>query len=496
MSVEYPSPSVFAFPLKPEEYAPAPLPSLEEWKKLWAAWDLVTTKMIPASALMERPIPLRNPLLFYLGHIPAFEDIHLTRATGGNPTEPAIFHDFFQRGIDPDVDDPTKCHDHSQLPESWPTLEEILDYRERVNERITALYNDPDAMSNRTIKRALWIGFEHEGLHLETFLYLTVQSPSVLPPPGPTPDFEAMAKKAFSERVQNQWFGIPDQTFTIGFDDPESDEGPNRFFAWDNEREPYSVSVPEFEAQARPVCNEEYARYLFTTGKRTIPITWTQDPNASLAASGNATLNQLMSDNGDIALTQFIASLAIKTVYGPVPLAWALDWPLMASYNEVEGYAEWVEARIPSLHEVRSVHEYAEKQKAKRNPPCNNCSPRSQPDPEEIFVDLTGCNAGLQHFHPIAVTQNGNRISGLGDMGGAWEWTSSVFAPQPNFKPMDIYPGYSADFMHGKHKAVVGGSWATHPRITGRKCFLNWWQMNYLYPWVAVRLVRDTVKAR
>jgi len=109
-------------------------------------------------------------------------------------------------------------------------------------------------------------------------LYTTLQSPSVLAPPGPTPDFDAMAKKAFSERVDNQWFRIPAQIFTIGFDDPESDDGPNRFFAWDNEREPYSVTVPEFEAQARPVCNEEYATYLFATGKRTVPITWTQIP--------------------------------------------------------------------------------------------------------------------------------------------------------------------------------------------------------------------------
>jgi len=67
----------------------------------------------------------------------------LTRATDGNPTKPAIYHDFFERGIDPDVDNPTKCHDHSELPESWPTLEDILDYREKVKKRIIALYTIP-----------------------------------------------------------------------------------------------------------------------------------------------------------------------------------------------------------------------------------------------------------------------------------------------------------------------------------------------------------------
>ena len=72
--------SKFAFPLHPRQYAPQPIPSLDEWKKLWQAWDMVTTKMIPGEALMEKPIPLRNPLLFYLGHIPNLYDISLYAA--------------------------------------------------------------------------------------------------------------------------------------------------------------------------------------------------------------------------------------------------------------------------------------------------------------------------------------------------------------------------------------------------------------------------------
>ncbi|KAH7179815.1 C-type lectin protein [Fusarium flagelliforme] len=466
----------YAFPLKPKDYAAKPLPSLKEWEDLWAAWHLVTTKMIPADALMEQPIPLRNPLLFYLGHIPAFEDIHLTRAINGKPVEPAVYHDYFGRGIDPDVNDPTQCHDHSELPKTWPSLQNILDYRHRVNQRIIGLYDDPKTFGNRTIERALWIGFEHEALHLETFLYMTLQSPNIKPPPGPAPDFAAMAKKAHLERVENQWFQIPAQEFTIGFDDPESDDGPDRFFAWDNEREPYSVTMPEFEAQARPVCNEEYATYLVSTGKtEVIPVTWTKLSESDA--------------NG-----QFINTHAIKTVYGPIPLTLALDWPLMSSYQEAEAYAEWVGARIPTLHEVRSIHEYVEKQKKATLGHQDIEVEDKRLDPEEIFVDLTGCNTGLQNFHPTPVTQNGGRLSGLGDMGGAWEWSSSWFAPQPNFKPMDIYPGYSADFMKGKHKAITGGSWAVHPRISGRKSFLNWWQVDYPYPWVTPRLVRDINK--
>lgn len=164
--------------------------------------------------------------------------------------------------------------------------------------------------------------------------------------------------------MENQWFSIPAQTFRIGFDDPESDTGSNRYFAWDNEREPYSVSTTAFEAQARPVSNEEYAAYLVATKNKSVPSTWTVNPDSSLEHANffvNGAASQQI-DNGD-TLKQFISSHAIKTVYGPVALALALDWPLMSSYNEAEGYAGWAKARVPTLLEVRSIHEYAEKHK-------------------------------------------------------------------------------------------------------------------------------------
>ncbi|KAL4731916.1 hypothetical protein ACLX1H_000912 [Fusarium chlamydosporum] len=201
---------------------------------------------------------------------------------------------------------------------------------------------------------------------------MSIQSPNILPPPGISrPDLAKFAKEAASQRIQNPWFNVPVQRFTIGFHDPESDEGPDRFFAWDNEREPYEVQVPRLEAQGRPVSNGEYARYL---------------------------------------------------------------------------------------------------------------------------VDLSGTNSGFYNFHPTSVTHK-DHLCGLGDTGGAAEWTKSLFAPQPGFKPMYIYPGYSADFMDEKHLAVVGGSWALHPRIAGRKSFLNWWQTKYFWPWVTFRLVRDVQTA-
>jgi hypothetical protein len=66
------SPARFEFPEKATEYAASPVPSLKDWPKLWAAWDTVTKAMVPREELLNKPIKLRNNLIFYLGHIPTF----------------------------------------------------------------------------------------------------------------------------------------------------------------------------------------------------------------------------------------------------------------------------------------------------------------------------------------------------------------------------------------------------------------------------------------
>jgi L-histidine Nalpha-methyltransferase / hercynylcysteine S-oxide synthase len=88
---------------------------------------------------------------------------------------------------------------------------------------------------------------------------------------------------------------------------------------------------------------------------------------------------------------------------------------------------------------------------------------------EQLFIDLEGANVGFQHWHPVAVTARGDRLGGQAEMGGVWEWTSTVLRPWDGFTAMPLYPGYTADFFDDKHNIVLGGSWATHPRIAGRK---------------------------
>lgn len=225
--------TTMAFALKPSEYAPAPLPALREWEGLWAVWDAVTQRMLPREELLDQPIKLRNACIFYLGHIPAFLDIQLGKTTHVAPTDPAHYHAIFERGIDPDVDNPAQCHAHSEIPDEWPPVDDILAYQGRVRARLASMYESGQGSMARHAARAIWVAFEHEAMHLETLLYMMLQSDKTLPPPGaPEPDFKALAEKAPGERTTNEWFDIPRRTITIGMEDPESASDPTGHFGW------------------------------------------------------------------------------------------------------------------------------------------------------------------------------------------------------------------------------------------------------------------------
>lgn len=64
-------------------------------------------------------------------------------------------------------------------------------------------------------------------------------------------------------------------------------------------------------------------------------------------------------------------------------------------------------------------------------------------DPNQLFAHLDDANVGFKHWHPMPVTQNGNKLCGLAEMGGLWEWTSSALEKVKGFEPMKLYPAYS-----------------------------------------------------
>ncbi|KAI5118277.1 hypothetical protein M0805_006019 [Coniferiporia weirii] len=433
-------------------------PTREEWRTLWVAWDLVTLGMIPTEMLHQKPIDLRHKCLFYIGHIPTFVNILLSRLLKEPYTEPKSYTQVFERGIDPHVDDPDHCHSHSEVPETdedWPTLTSILEYRDRVCARLMQVYDDIDAgrrTLTRSLARVLQMTLEHEGFHIETLLYMLIQraGTGTLPPPGfSTPPWTALAVQwTLAPLPASPTVELGPAHVVLGHDDCEAEDASSpadsvstHVFGWDNESPTRTVEVARFRASWRPVTNGEF--HEFWSARRAevgTPASWVEE-----------------CESGDIS---------VRTVYGAVPLTVAVHWPVLASYDQLSAYARAKGGRLPTEPELR------------------------------LFLDTHdagfehGANVGFRNWHPIPAT------AGLTDgtpasNGGVWEWTSTAFDGHTGLSPTQHFPGYSTDFFDGKHQVVLGASYATIPRLAGRRTVRNFYQHNYPYAWVGARVVYD-----
>ena len=204
-------------------------------------------------------------------------------------------------------------------------------------------------------------------MHLETLLYMLLQSNTTVAPPGVRPDFEALASKARSRSVPNEWITIPATSITIGLDDPENDNPPDRYFGWDNEKPPRVMHVPAFESKARGITNADYAHYLKETNTTRYPASWVvstskETPGSHRVDSTSDVYNNTSYTNGGgkMLTDAHLNDKAVRTVYGPVPLVYALDWPAIASYEELVGFTKWMNGRIPTMEEAQSIYNYVD----------------------------------------------------------------------------------------------------------------------------------------
>ena len=128
-------------------------------------------QMLAPEALHERPIPERHRVIFYLGHLEAFDWNMICAASFGMRSLNSQFERLFEFGIDP-VDGKLP----QDKPSDWPRPDDILSYRDRVRSTVddllgcATLANAPQPfVDNGQIFR---VAIEHRLMHAETLAYL------------------------------------------------------------------------------------------------------------------------------------------------------------------------------------------------------------------------------------------------------------------------------------------------------------------------------------
>jgi formylglycine-generating enzyme required for sulfatase activity len=389
-------------------------------------------------AYYDRPIPLRNPIVFYEGHLPAFAVNTLIKLALKRDGIDEEFETLFARGIDPEDEEAAKTP-----TDFWPSREDVQAYGREADDLIVrAMCDGPidDGLvpQRRNAEAALAIA-EHEQMHQETLLYLFHE----LPYERKTRIAPLRGNGALSRGdVVKDMVRIPAGEATLG--------APAGEFGWDNEFPSRRVAVSEFSIDRHNVTNGDYLEYLEATDADP-PHFWTKQDGA----------------------WQWRGLFALQ------PLL--LDGPVYVMHDEADAYAAWRGDRLPSESEYHRAA-FGTPSGEERRFPWGSARP-----------DASRGNFGFTHWDPVPIGSYpaGASAWGVHDLiGNGWEWTSTIFDGFPGFAPMPSYPQYSADFFDGKHYVMKGASPATSPELI-RRGFRNWFRPGYPYAYAAFRCAHD-----
>jgi len=250
--------------------------------------DSIFSRFQPET-LYERPIPERHRVVFYLGHLEAFDWNQICRWALGQPSFHDTFDSLFEAGIDPEVGS-----QQADVPSDWPSLKEIRQYNVRARESVDAALED----APETVLR---MAIEHRWMHAETTAYLlhhvardVKNAPPLSPPPESPPPDHVM-------------IDVPQGVATLGRRDG---------FGWDNEFGEHREDVPAFAISKYKITNQQYTEFVEQGGP--VPPFWVKRGERWF----------------------------LLTMFQEMPLP--PHWPVYVSLSHAQAYAQWAGLSLPT----------------------------------------------------------------------------------------------------------------------------------------------------
>lgn len=379
----------------------------------------------------------------------------------------AYFESIFEVGVDEMVwDDMQKC---DML---WPTVSEVHEYKKQVYQTVVdAIMNHPSLDDrNGGVKVdqshpmwALFMGFEHERIHLETSSVLFREMPyHLVQTPKHWPNLHPSAFNKHSptsnpiegsDYPRNRLLMVEGETVDIG----KPADFPS--FGWDNEYGERKLNVPGFYASEHMVTNGEFWQFVSDGGYRNRQY-WCDD-GWSWRTHRNMKWPFFWEPAGPAGSNEF----NLRTIFKIVNMPWS--WPVDVNYYEAKAYCRWKSEkdgsptdnpfRILTEAEHHVIRERSHNLTAARNDAAN----------DKVMVTSgldfakgrTGANLNLAFSSQSPVDYFPSSHTGHHDTtGSAWEWTEDHFNPLDGFEVHHVYDDFSTPCFDGKHNIIVGGS--------------------------------------
>jgi 5-histidylcysteine sulfoxide synthase len=424
------------------------------FQNTWELEDILMKSIIDTETFYINPDPLRNPLIFYLGHSAVFYINKLMRvellAKRLNPD----YEILFELGVDPEnAEELNQAIAHI----NWPKVEDIWNYRNHAYQVILEVIKKTPLNLPIHQNHPLWaliMGIEHQHIHFETSSMLLRQLPT-----------EKLERPQGWQYAPSH--GIPDNnemilvaggTVKLG----KAEDFP--LYGWDCEYGDKSVEVNSFFASKYLITNAEFLEFVNSNGYENQDY-WEQKSWQWKKENQVKYPKFWQLKNGQYYYRAMFDEMSLP-----------LDWPVEVNYYEAMAYCGWKgeETRLMSEAEW-------------------NLATYGSGNYHNLEIEkVKDYNLNLKFGSPtpVGLLKTAASASGLWDLrGNVWEWLDEDFKALPGFKPHFLYEDNAAPFFDNNHKMMLGGAWVTQG-TEALRFYRNWFRPSF-YQHAGFRIAKN-----
>ncbi|MGD9969211.1 MAG: 5-histidylcysteine sulfoxide synthase [Sulfuricurvum sp.] len=368
--------------------------------------------------------PTRHPMIFYFGHTAVFYINKLVIAGVLKERINPAFESIFAVGVD------EMSWDEESGRFNWPEVDEVRRYRNEVrrvvDEVITTLEMELPVDQHSPFW-AIWMGIEHERIHIETSSVLHRQMPiEYIRAIETFPSCEDSGPEPVNELV-----GMEGGPIILGKGD--TDHG---LYGWDNEYGYARFEVEPFEASRYLVSNGEYLPFVLDGGYR--DERWWDEEGRKYLSLREATCPPFWIPLGE-------GRYGYRSLCREMPLP--LNWPVEVNALEAEAFCRW-----KSELEGRGYRLPGEAEWYVMVRECGM---------DAAIYDDAAANLNMAHYASSVPVDRFDHGKVCDAVGNVWQWTQTPIDGFEGFAPHPWYDDFSTPTFDNKHNLLKGGAWVS-----------------------------------
>ena len=376
-------------------------------------------------AYTVKPISLRHPLIFYLGHTATFFINKLVLAGVLEQRVDPRLESMFAVGVDEmSWDDLDEAH------YDWPSSAEVRAYRDRVRATVDRVLRELPISSPIGWDSPWWVvlmGIEHERIHLETSSVLIRQHR--LEFVRSHPDWQPCRDSGPAPR--NELLAVDAASFRLGRDREQAG-----YYGWDNEFGHREARTAAFQAARYLVSNQEFLEFVDAGGYA--DDAWWSEEGAAWKRFAHAAHPTFWLRDGE--------AWKLRLMCEVVAMPW--NWPVETNFHEAQAFCNWkarrdgLPVRLPSEDEWHALRHAARVGDA----------PQPSPAPANLELDHWASSCPVDRF------AHGDFFDVVGNV---WQWLDTPTYPFPGFEVHPIYDDFTTPTFDQRHNLIKGGSWVS-----------------------------------